>query len=573
MKHLLLFSLLTIGFLSYGQKSQKELVKVQEQIARFGEVYITFSVKNNTEINNLPKFIFIDHKTKETKNRVYAYVSKPKLADLLALEIPFEVVPKFENTKALTMATTLAEMENWDRYPTYDVYLAMMQKFADDYPAITRLETIGNSQNGRLVQVLKITDNPDVDEDEPEFFYTGQMHGDELVSSIMLLRLIDYVLENYGSDSLVDELIDNVEIWINPLANPDGLYHGGNHTVSDARRSLTNGVDQNRNFPSPYSDHPDGEAWAQETIDMMAFAEARNFGMSCNIHSGAEVVNYPWDTWDSSGNLHADNDWWELVSYEYANTVFANSSGGYFTDVSSDGIILGGDWYIIQGGRQDYMTYFQNGREFTLELSSLKGLNASELPAHWDYNYNSLLLYMKQSLYGIRGIITDAYTGDPIEALVKIDGHDKDFSFVYSSLPIGNYHRYLHEGTYDLNFSKDGYIPQTITVSAVNFQTTVQDVALMPVNASTNEYVTSNAFILAPNPVQNGKTKLIFNRDFSDVSIGVYDALGKKVNQINLKEIEKDAAIELDMGTEFSKGVYFIKAVSNNFELTKILVK
>ena len=91
-------------------------------------------------------------------------------------------------------------MANWDRYPTYGVYIQMMQDFAANYPNICRLETIGDSQNGRLIQVLKISDNPDDVEDEPEFFYTGQMHGDELVGSIMLLRLIDYLLNNYGSD-------------------------------------------------------------------------------------------------------------------------------------------------------------------------------------------------------------------------------------------------------------------------------------------------------------------------------------------------------------------------------------
>jgi len=43
-----------------------------------------------------------------------------------------------------------------------------------------------------------------------------------------MLRLADYLLENYTSDLKVKDLVDNLEIWINPLANPDGTYNSGN---------------------------------------------------------------------------------------------------------------------------------------------------------------------------------------------------------------------------------------------------------------------------------------------------------------------------------------------------------
>jgi len=49
------------------------------------------------------------------------------------------------------MATTVAEMANWDRYPTYDVYIAMMYQFASDYPSICRLENLGYSIENREI--------------------------------------------------------------------------------------------------------------------------------------------------------------------------------------------------------------------------------------------------------------------------------------------------------------------------------------------------------------------------------------------------------------------------------------
>ncbi|MCK7536337.1 MAG: hypothetical protein MZV63_37830 [Marinilabiliales bacterium] len=85
---------------------------------------------------------------------------------------------------------------------------------------------------------------------EPEVFYTSTIHGDETAGFILMLRLADYLLKNYNTDSRVKDLVDNLEIWINPLANPDGTYRSGNYIISPVRFNA-NGYDLNRNFPDP----------------------------------------------------------------------------------------------------------------------------------------------------------------------------------------------------------------------------------------------------------------------------------------------------------------------------------
>ena len=57
---------------------------------------------------------------------------------------------------------------------------------------------------------------------------------------------------------------------------------------------------------------------------MMKFMREHKFALSANFHSGAEVVNYPWDRW---WWLHADNDWFYNISRKYADTVHLYSSG------------------------------------------------------------------------------------------------------------------------------------------------------------------------------------------------------------------------------------------------------
>ena len=213
----------------------------------------------------------------------------------------------------------IRNIRSWDFYPTYTAYLDMMQQFANTYPSLCQCFSIGQTVNGRELMMLRISDNVGVREAEPQFLYTGTMHGDELVGYILLLRLADYLLSGYGQDAAITDLIDNTEIWINPLANPDGTFYGGNHTVNDSRRYNGNSVDLNRNYPDPEDgQHPDGKAWQPETIAFMQLAEEQNFVMSANMHSGAEVINYPWDTWSQPA---ADNIWWRHVSRQYADTV------------------------------------------------------------------------------------------------------------------------------------------------------------------------------------------------------------------------------------------------------------
>ena len=192
----------------------------------------------------------------------------------------------------------------------------------------------------------------------------------------------------------------------------------------------------------------------------------------------AEVCNYPWDTW---GNLTSDNNWWEYVTQQYADSCQINSGSGYFNDLNN-GITNGWDWYEVDGGRQDYMNYFRYCKEFTLELSNDKTPNPNDLPDLWDANYPSLLNYMEQSLYGLRGIVTDSISGNPLKVRVEISGHDIDSSHVYSNLPVGNYHRYLYQGNYNITFSKVGYHSKTININILNNSTHLEDVQLVPVN-------------------------------------------------------------------------------------------
>ncbi len=442
------------------------------------EVYFKFEYTHKKEVDQMSRIISVDR----VKDKwIYAYANEKEFLKFLEHGKQFQLLTPpgllLKNPKMLG-PDEWRNANDWDYYPTYDAYVNMMYQFEQSYPAICKTVNLGTLNSGRKILAVRITDNLLLHEDEPEFFYSSSMHGDELTGYVLMLRLIDHFLSNYGSDPRITEMVNNMEIWINPLANPNGTYAGGNNTVNGATRGNANGIDFNRNFPDPEDGpHPDGNPWQEETIIFMNFAEMHNFVLSCNLHGGAEVCNYPWDTWPTR---HADDDWWQLVCRQYADTVHAYAPAGYLTDLNN-GISNGYDWYTINGGRQDYMNYFQQCREFTLEISNVKTPPGNQLPYFWEYNYRSLINYINQSNYGFRGLVSDSITSYPLEAEVFVLEHDIDSSMVFSTASKGDYHRPIYSGTYDLRFSAPGYYPKTLyNVTAVNANTTIRNVQLAP---------------------------------------------------------------------------------------------
>ncbi|MDD3878062.1 MAG: PKD domain-containing protein [Bacteroidales bacterium] len=480
-----LFVVIFVVFLALFVRSQSIIPQNIENIFNNRkELYFKFTFNQPSELAALSNIISIDGKDGQF---VYAYANKSEFQQFLGFNLSYTVLPPPSTLFPALMRDNIdvKSINAWDFYPTYGGYESMMYQYESNYPGLCKIYNMGTLNSGRKLLVAKITNNINQPGNKPRFNYSSSMHGDELTGYVLMLRFIDYLLANYGTNSRVTYLVNNIEIWITPLANPDGTYTNDNSTVNGATRNNANGVDLNRNFRNPVGgDHPDGNAWQQENIITMAFADTMNFTMSANFHGGIECVNYPWDTWLSSARTHADHVWWQMVSHEYADTARFYSPSSYMNPSGTNfynGITHGGDWYVVRGSRQDYLTYYNNSREVTLEISNTKLPSASTLPSYWDYNYRSFLNYMQQSLYGLRGIVTDSCTALPLKTEVFITGHDVDNSQVYTFMPLGNYHRPLLAGNYTVRFSAPGYQTKTYnSILVTNYNTTTLNVALVP---------------------------------------------------------------------------------------------
>ena len=296
--------------------------------------------------------------------------------------------------KAFNMASSVDEMRQWDRYPTYNTYLSMMAQWAAAFPQLCHVDTIGTSVQGRLILCMVIRGESSYQNVHPEFFYSSTMHGDEVTGYVMMLRLIDTLLHGYGTNTQYTELINTVDIYINPLANPDGTYFYSNNTIQGSMRYNANYVDLNRNFPDPFGTDPLDPQQPENTA-MINYVSNHNFRMSANLHGGSEVMNYPWDSFTSLENPHPNSDWWQEVCKRFVDTS-RTYNNNHFRDVTSSGYIAGGDWYVIPNGRQDYMNYYHNCLEMTMELSTDKKLNSDELPEYWRFLQHSLVNYIEE---------------------------------------------------------------------------------------------------------------------------------------------------------------------------------
>ncbi|MEO0080074.1 MAG: M14 family zinc carboxypeptidase, partial [candidate division WOR-3 bacterium] len=178
------------------------------------------------------------------------------------------------------------------------------------------LFSVGLSHQGRPLWCLKISDNPGQDEDEPACFFNGATHAREPMGTSCCIIFASRILSQFGTDSLATWLINNREIFIVPVMNPDGYVYnsdsgGASSNWRKNRRVIQApyvGVDLNRNYgykwgydnsgssPQPSSETYRGpERFSEpETRVMRDFMAAHLFRTEQDFHTYGQYNMYPW---------------------------------------------------------------------------------------------------------------------------------------------------------------------------------------------------------------------------------------------------------------------------------------
>ncbi len=199
---------------------------------------------------------------------------------------------------------------------TYSEMVEQLDLLHSQYPEITTEKfSIGTSHEGRELWAMKVSDNPDVDEDEPEVLFDALHHAREPITVNVLVETIRYLCENYGTDPEVTFLVDNREIFFVPVINPDGYvyneqnYPGGGGMWRKNRRPPTGGcwgVDPNRNYPYEWggegsSGDPCSEVYRgpspasePEVQALINFCNSHEFVTHDSYHSYSDLILIPW---------------------------------------------------------------------------------------------------------------------------------------------------------------------------------------------------------------------------------------------------------------------------------------
>lgn len=357
---------------------------------------------------------------------------------------------------------TQSELPTRDTWVAYSDIGPTLLAYETQYPNLCKRYDIGLSVQGRHLWALRISDNMPLEEDEPEFKYISTMHGDEIIGVKMCMLLIDDLLTQYGTDPQITNIVNEVDLWILPLMNPDG------YDRTSRTRENADGVDLNRSFPD-YGDANATTGRPIEVADIMNWTAANAFVCSANFHGGALVVNYPFDN-DYSGSVYSpDDDLFQYISLEYATRNLPMYNGSFY-----HGITNGAEWYYVDGGMQDWNYHFEGCNEVTIELGT-KEPSASLIGTYWSDNRDAMLAYIDTCMLGVRGIVTDAGSDAPLAANVTVIGRNHT---VHTDPDVGDYHRMLLPGTYQVRFDADGYESVTLPVTVTSGSATRLDVAL-----------------------------------------------------------------------------------------------
>jgi hypothetical protein len=198
-------------------------------------------------------------------------------------------------------------------FRTLSECLALMDSLHTLYPAITTArDSVGHSYQGRGIWAMKISDNPGTDEDEPEFFINSLIHAREPMGMEATVRFMKYLCENYNTDPVVADLVNNREFYFIPVVNPDGYeynrttYPGGGGMWRKNRHG--NGIDLNRNWgymwgyddigSSPNSGdetYRGASAFSEpETQALRQYVDSHHFSIGMNFHTYGGYFLYSW---------------------------------------------------------------------------------------------------------------------------------------------------------------------------------------------------------------------------------------------------------------------------------------
>ena len=406
------------------------------------EMLVEIQISSRDDLNRLQaeKFNY-DHLSGD---RLKIYATPSELTKLRSMGYQPEIlIPDLEeHSRQLLLSTDYAN------YHDYNSTRTLVDSLISVYPQLIEKHIYGYSLLSRELYAVKISDNVQLDEDEPEISFDGAHHGDEIMGAEVLIVLMRELCTSYGTDPVLTNLVNNREIWIFPFINPDGRMSMSRYNNA--------GVDVNRDW---------GYMWDFEGGSTAPFSQpesqaARNwinenqFVLSQTNHGGDESVSYPWSYRPDQCPDNAP------ISYLAAGY---SSHSGYVPTLAYFQGYTG--MYPINGSAKDAFYAIMGSVGWTLEVSFNKTPPNTQITQYYNWNRPAMIYLLQQTGKGMKGLITDASNNEPVTAMAWISTASNNFWPVYTDPEVGDFHKFLLPGTYNLKITANGY--QTTTINNI----------------------------------------------------------------------------------------------------------
>ena len=375
---------------------------------------------------------------------------------------------------------------------------AMLAQVELDHPFIARRFAVGTTIEGRTIWAIEISDNPGIDEDEPAVQFNGQHHAREVVTSHVVMDIVDLLTDGYGADPAITGWVDDYKTICVPMVNPDGVQYVFDADVNWRKNRRPNtgcspscngtGVDNNRNYPylwgpgcgssgccSNNAFRGPSSASEDETQAMRDLADAFHFVMATSYHAFGRFIDYPYACSDGTpATLMPEHDVIDEMMSGMAAAICAVDGVAYtaFTPVPF-GPVNGDDtsWYYAHKGTYPFIV--EVGTSFQPLVSDVPAI-INRNRAGWQFLYDRLG----------RARIDVHVTVDcqPAEAEVTLT----DFVFDTGELPRQTFLPFGRwtflvppDNDYTVRISKPGFVTRDVAVYVVDLPISV-DVQLEP---------------------------------------------------------------------------------------------
>jgi hypothetical protein len=344
---------------------------------------------------------------------------------------------------------------------------AHLTQLAQTYPAVTRLEQIGTSLQGRPIEAILISTTPKAGDPQaltkPSIMFDGMHHAREIMTPEVVSDIADTLLAGYASqDPATVKLVNAMNIWVIPMLNVDGnniVWTSDNWWRKNAAKQGADvvGVDINRNYPfhwaicngsstDPSADdyHGPSAASEPETKAYVAFADQIRPVASISYHSFSELVLYPYGC---TNTFTPENALEQKVGAELAALLPNDTGGGNYTP--------GTPWqtlYAVDGDSMSYLFGAYGTLSYVFEINE-------EFQPSYDLRAPTLVKQRKAWTYFLQRVdgnlltlqVQDMKTGrlTPATLSVSTIQHqqgEKDFQ----TNEAGFFHKVLDPGTYTI---------------------------------------------------------------------------------------------------------------------------